>query len=229
MTRAGDTRVFFKRKALKLLRSYWCQRWDNAELRSQLSLTYEPKYYIESEHMNGFYVKLRRLDFLWYRGLFSIGRHLPSGRYYRDPVHLPLSGLGPREMVFPGSLLDHLDRLTLLGNWVRYQMSARGFLEPDQQPVWSRSLESEGEKLAVRVFDVLITTPPAVVTRWGHKAGLRQTICLKGEALNTPAQGLTVVVALDEVFWNLLPGYSMRYLRQPTCENIHLHVTETDR
>ena len=212
----SGTRAFFKRKALRHLRSYWCHRWDNFELRRQLSLNYEPKYHIESEHMDGFYVKLVRLDFLWYRGLFSIGRHLASGRYYRDPVHLPLSGIGPREMVFPITLLNHLDRLTLLGNWVRYQMSAHGFLEPDQQPVWSRSLESEGEKLTVKVGEVLLATPPAVVTRWGYKSRPRQTVCLEGEVLNSSLQGLKVVVPIDEVYWNMLPGYSTRYLRLPT-------------
>ncbi len=90
----SGSRVFFKRKGHSTLRDYWCARWDNLELRRILSLPYEPKFHVTAEHLDGYYVELRGIPFVWYRGLFSIGRHLASGRYYRDPVHLPIRGLG---------------------------------------------------------------------------------------------------------------------------------------
>ncbi len=214
--KTDGARVFFKRKALKLLRSYWCHRWDNLELRDQLSLTYEPKYHVEWEHMGGFYLRLRRLDFLWYRGLFTVGRHLSSGRYYRDPVHLPLTGLGPREMVFPLSLLDHLSQLTLLGNWVRYQRSAEGFLQPGEQPRPAPKRGPEGEQLVLRVGEVARSLPPPVVARWESRDSQQETVCLKGIALNTVLQGLAVLVPINEVSWKSIPGYSERYLKPVT-------------
>lgn len=44
-------------------------------------------------------VKLERLDFLRYVGLFAIGVYQESGRFYRDPVHRTLEGIGPQAMV----------------------------------------------------------------------------------------------------------------------------------
>ncbi len=112
-------RVFFKRNALHGLQSYWCNRWDELSLREILSRSYTPRYHVESEYLNGFYIKLRHIDFLWFRGIFSVGRHLKSGVYYRDPIHLSLKGLGPRQLVFPLVLVEHTDHLFLLGDWTR--------------------------------------------------------------------------------------------------------------
>ncbi len=116
-------------------------------------------------------------------------------------------------MVFPLSLLDHLNKLTLLGNWARYQRNAEGFLQSDQQPRFSRKLESEGEQLVLRVDKVVRSLPTPVVTRWGRGDARQETVCLRGVALNTVLQGLTVKVPINEVSWKSIPGYSERYLR----------------
>jgi hypothetical protein len=200
-------RVFFKRRGWRRLRSYWCHRWDNPSLRQVLSRHDEPKYWVAREALSGYFVVLERLEFLWFRGLFSIGRHVDSGRYVRDPVHLPLRGLGPRELVFPISLTEQLDRVTLIGGWRRYQRSAG--LDPEVEADRSRW---EAGRLSMAVSRLDFGVPPPLLTWWGP-AEMVKTLCLVGTALDTRLAGRELVVPLRELYWRELAGYSERYLR----------------
>lgn len=198
------TRVFFKRKATRLLQSYWCARWDNLPLRQLLSLNYNPKYYLESEHLDGLYIKLKNLDFLWYKGLFTLGKHLPSGRYYRDPVHLPVRGLGPRECVFPATILTQLGQLTLLGDWTRYQYSAENWLKHDEQPIKISRRRTPEERLCICVDKLSVGLPPPIIGWWKLLRSTSPTVCLEGRILNSPLFGQYLKIPIDEIYWNLL-------------------------
>lgn len=61
MRALAGARVFFKRRGLRHLRAYWCHRWDNVRLRRVLSRHDEPKYRVESEALDGYFVTLERL------------------------------------------------------------------------------------------------------------------------------------------------------------------------
>src|SRR5262249_35782839 len=119
-------RVFFKRRGLQLLRNYWGQRWDSPTIRQAVTRNYTPKYFVEALHLDGIFLKLKGTSLLWFRGLFSVGRHLRSGRYIQAPVTDSLKGLGPRQLVFPELLLHQLDALALIGGAGRYRYGADG-------------------------------------------------------------------------------------------------------
>src|SRR5262245_47450 len=125
-------RVFFKRKGLQRLRNYWGQRWDSPTIRQAVTKQYTPRYFIEALYLDGLFLKLRGTSLLWFRGLFSLGRHLPSGKYIQAPVTDSLHGLGPRQLVFPELLLRRLEALALIGGAGRYRYGADGTdrLEP---------------------------------------------------------------------------------------------------
>ncbi len=190
-------RVFFKRKALLTLTGYWCKRWDNLELRGLLSRPYEPRFHVDQQFLEGYYVSLKRISFLWYRGLFSVGRHLQSGRYYRDPIHLSVKNLGPRELVFPRSLVGSLATLALLGDWTRYQLAASGWDQAIKKP--SRSGKGPGIKLNVSA--VRIAVPPPLLTRWGTQKESSSTVCLEGHVVDGPLADLELLVPIREVYW----------------------------
>jgi len=181
------------------LRDYWCNRWDELALRELLSRNYIPRYFVETEYLDGFYIKLKYIDFLWFRGLFSVGRHLKSGVYYQDPIHLSFKGLGPRQLVFPLVLVNHLDKLALLGDWTRYQYSANGWLNDSTTVVKPKG---KGINVTMRVEQVAMGYPPPVLSRWGKRTNKVETVCLKGKILAGKLASYTVDVPISEVYWN---------------------------
>ena len=195
-------RVFFRRKSLHTLREYWLKRWDDLLLRQELSLNYTPKYHIESEYLDGFYLKLNRIEYLWYKGVFSRGIHLKSGRYYRDPYHLSSKGMGPRELVFPIKILDQLNELTLIGDWTRYQLCR---LENIEEVDIVKPTRKAKERMQLAVDTVSMSKPPRVLSRWGEgKANPFETVCISGIALNGLYQRCRFRIPVREIHWNSL-------------------------
>jgi hypothetical protein len=123
---AIGARIFFKRKGLQLLRAYWGHRWDSPTIRQAVTRNYTPKYFVEALHLDGIFLKLKGTSLLWFRGLFSIGRHLPTGRYIQAPITDSLKGLGPRQLVFPEVLLQGLGALALVGVLAATDMAPTG-------------------------------------------------------------------------------------------------------
>ncbi|MEM7335451.1 MAG: hypothetical protein AAF490_25455 [Chloroflexota bacterium] len=195
-----DQRVFFKRQALARLQEYWCNRWDELILRETLSKNYTPRYFVESEHLDGLYIKLRGIDFLWFRGLFSVGKHLKSGVYYRDPVHLSLKGLGPRQIVFPFVLVEHLEQLALLGDWTRYQLCAKGWINEERSLV--RVPKRGNQRLVLNVTQVKLGQHQPILSRWGRKTCKIETVCLIGNVVDGRLKSYEVEVPISEVYWN---------------------------
>lgn len=193
-------RIFFKRKGLQLLRDYWGRRWDSPTIRQAVTKTYTPKYFVEAFHLDGIFLKLRGTSLLWFRGLFSVGRHLPSGRYVQAPVTDSLKGLGPRQLVFPELLLTKLDALALIGGAARYRYDAAG---TDRLV---SSVAAPQERLVIGAVRFIIGRPPPLQIRWGNRAIARtfahSTICVQGTANNTPLAGQPITAPISEVFWN---------------------------
>jgi len=193
MLRPGD-RVYLKRRARQRLRSYWGRRWDALDIRREVLRHDRPRYWIESIHLNGMYARLRRLPFLWYAGLFTVGRHLtprdPSGRsrWYQNPVHLPIRGLGPRVMVFPAVVLDRVARLPLLGTPERYT----GIERPGEPPA------------SMRVRCVSFGVTHTIYARHGPRTGRTETLRLEGELADGADAGFPLVVPISEVSWKAL-------------------------
>ncbi len=195
-------RIFFRRKALQTLRQYWMPRWDAIVLKEQLSLRYTPKYYVESEHLDGHYVKLSGIEFIWYKGALSKGVHLDSGKYYKEPFHFSNIGMGPREMVFPAKILNQLSELTLIGDWTRYQMCL-------DQPINEDSLECVNfrarKQVRIAVDSIGISRPRVVLNnRYFRDVPKRDTICVEGFILNGKFESMRLLVPLREIHWNSL-------------------------
>jgi len=194
-------RVYFKRQGLQQLRGYWAHRGDSPTIREAVTRRFTPRYWVDGLALDGLFLRLRRIDLLWYRGLFSVGRHLRSGRYIQAPIPHRLRGLGPRQLVFPMQLLERLDGLELIGGWRRYALSAG--LDAAAEPTW-RADERDRVTLSVHAFSM--ARPPGLVQGFGRwrsvSARLFETVCVTGIALNTPLAGLRLVVPIGEVFWN---------------------------
>jgi hypothetical protein len=198
-------RIFFKRRGLQLLRNYWAHRWDSPTIRQAVTKNYTPKYFVEALHLDGIFLKLTGTSLLWFRGLFSVGRHLPSGKYIQAPVTDSLKGLGPRQLVFPELLLHQLDALALIGGAGRYRYGADGTdrVASAALALDRRQLE---ERLVIGSVRFFMGCPPPLHVGWGQWAHARRfahsTICVEGTAQNTVLVGLRITVPLSEVFWN---------------------------
>lgn len=192
-------RVFLKRKALMLLRSYWCRRWDHLPLRELLSRPRMHRLHVEAEALDGQYLRLRWLDMVWFRGLFTVGRHLPSGLWYRDPIHAPLSGLGPRALVFPGAAA-RLEEVTLLGDWSRYQRCAEGWITPER-PIVRALPPGEGPRVELRVERVTFELPAPLISRWGERTFHQPTVVLHGRTRDRVLAEHPLAVPVSEVYW----------------------------
>ncbi|MFO0660608.1 MAG: hypothetical protein U0165_12370 [Polyangiaceae bacterium] len=193
-----DQRVFFSAFAASSLRRYWCNRWDNLDLRRLLSLSYEPKLFVESEHLDGVYVKLKRINYLWYSGLFLVGRHTRSGRWTKDTLHRPIAGLGPRQMVFPTSIELCLNRLPLLGSLWRYQLCFDGVAPdtpPDHEPYGS-----EGG-LILDGCSLRFARPRPLRLYQGVSNVSRETVVVRGKLISTRQRGYWLEVPIREVLW----------------------------
>lgn len=199
----GD-RLFFKRRALAVLRSYWCRRWDALALRRELSRSDRPRYFADQIAFDGLYVRLRRLPWLWYAGVFSRGRHLPATddarhRWYQDPIHLPLWGLGPRALVFPPGIFAHLDALPLVGSPYRY---ALGLDEPHRaQAIHQRTLRQPGARVCLQVERFSVGRAPPLLTWQGPRHTHRPTLRVEGTIARGPLRELPLIVPIGEVYW----------------------------
>ncbi len=193
-------RVFFRKKVLKILQHYWLNRWDDLGLREILSIGYNPKYYCEKEVLDGNYIKLLNSDYIWFKGVFSKGIHLKSGKYYQVPYHYSNKGMGPRELVFPIKILDQLSDLTLLGDWTRYQLCTVK-KEADFKLVKPNRKTKERARIFVRSIEFEYPNP--ILDRWGfQRLTTEKTICLKGTLLNAPNQDVDYLIPMREIFWN---------------------------
>ncbi len=163
---------------------------------------YTPKYYIESEHLDGCFVKLKGLEFIWYKGVFSKGIHLESGKYYKEPFHCPNKGIGPREMVFPTKILNQLNDLTLIGDWTRYQLC---FENPIKESELIRPTKRAKERVRVSVDFIGICKPRVVLRGWWNRDKFSfETICIEGLIKNSEFQGSRIRIPLREIHWNSL-------------------------
>lgn len=193
MVGPGD-RVFFKRRARQALRSYWGHRYDALDIRREVLRHDRPRYYVEEVLLDGLYARLSRLPFLWYAGVFSVGRHRPPkgprqrARWVQDPVHLPVRGLGPRALVFPPDILDQLHAIPLLGTHYRYT----GVLAGGQ------------ERVTMRVHRLSIGVADPVYTGFGPRTAGEATLRLEGVMASGPEPGRGMVVPVGEVFWQRL-------------------------
>jgi hypothetical protein len=199
------TRIFFKRKGLQLLRNYWGQRWDSPTIRQAVTRKYTPKYFVEALHLDGIFLQLKGTSLLWFRGLFSVGRHLPSRRYIQAPITDSLKGLGPRQLVFPEVLLQRLDALALVGGAGRYRYGADGRDRLDSSVLTLDKKQLE-ERLVIGSVRFFMGRPPPLHVGWGQWAHARvfahSTICVAGTAQISVLAGQEITVPLSEVFWN---------------------------
>ena len=198
-------RIFFKRRGLQLLRNYWGQRWDSPTIRQAVTKNYTPKYFVEALHLDGIFLKLKGTSLLWFRGLFSLGRHLPSGKYIQAPITDSLNGLGPRQLVFPELLLHQLEALVLIGGAGRYRYGADGTNRLDSSDLTTDKKQLE-ERLVIGSVRFFIGCPAPLHVGWGPWAHARSfahsTICVEGTAQNSLLAGREITVPLSEVFWN---------------------------
>jgi hypothetical protein len=187
------------------LRNYWGQRWDSPTIRQALTKSYTPKYFVEALHLDSLFLKIKGTSLLWFRGLFSVGRHLRSGRYIQAPITDSLKGLGPRQLVFPELLLQQLDALALIGGAGRYRYGSGGVdrLESGLLMLDKKELQ---ERLVIGSVRFFIGCPTPLHIGWGQWAHARtfahSTICVQGMAQNTMLAGQEITVPLSEVFWN---------------------------
>ncbi|MEM6927984.1 MAG: hypothetical protein AAF602_13720 [Myxococcota bacterium] len=194
MPKPGE-RVFLKRRARHQLRSYWGHRWDALDIRREILRHDRPRYFVDTVHLDGLYVQLRRLPFLWYAGVLTIGRHLAPRtpdqrpRWVQEPVHLPLRGLGPRVLVFPPTILDQLGDLPLLGNAYRYT----------GQGSWRTR-----RRVRMQVDRLVIGTPDPLFARFGTRLGVHQTLCLQGTTDHAAEESHVLNVPISEVYWKSL-------------------------
>jgi hypothetical protein len=199
------TRVFFKRKGLQRLRDYWGRRWDSPTIRQAVTKNYTPKYFVESLHLDGLFLKLKGTSLLWFRGLFSVGRHLLCGRYIQAPVTDSLKGIGPRQMVFPELLLTRLDAMALVGGPGRYRYAVDG-ADRLASSEWTPHRNQLAERMVLGAVRFFIGCPPPLHVGWGSWAHARpfahSTICVQGTATNTLLAGQEITVPISEVFWN---------------------------
>lgn len=202
------TRVFFRKKALKHLRQYWLARYDDLQLRAILSKNYIPKYHVIDETLENHYVRLERIDYLWYKGAFCVGIHLPSGRYYKEPYHFSNVGIGPRELVFPIRLLDQLNNLTLVGDWTRYQLCFSGEYSIDDL-VMPNERATERAKLAVDKIGFDYVYPTLSRFYYPGRADWKMPkpdllMSLSGKLKIGDRIGSRITVPLREIFWKAL-------------------------
>jgi len=187
------------------LRNYWGQRWDSPTIRQAVTKGYTPKYFVEALHLDSLFVRIKGTSLLWFRGLFSVGRHLRSGRYIQAPITDSLEGLGPRQLVFPELLLQQLDALALIGGPGRYRYGADG-----ADRLASAGLMLDGkqreERLVIGSARFFMGCPPPLHVGWGPWVHARtfahSTICVQGTAQNTVLASQPITVPLSEVFWN---------------------------
>lgn len=193
--------MFFRRKVLKLLQHYWLRRWDDLELKKLLSLTYTPKYYCQHEVLDNFYIKLANIDYVWFKGVFSKGIHLKSGRYYHEPYHFSNKGMGPRELVFPIQILDKLDDLTLIADWTRYQLCEINSNSKGEMELLKLNYKAE-KRTRISVSSIRFEFPKPLMGYWGREhPATKKTICLVGRFLNGPRKGREYLIPMREVFW----------------------------
>lgn len=202
------TRVFFRRKALKLLRNYWLNRYDDLQLRELLSKTYSPKYHAVEEVLDKNYLRLDRIDYLWYKGAFSAGVHLPSGRFYKEPYHYSNLGMGPRELVFPLRLLDQLQNLTLVGDWTRYQLCFLGGYSLEDMVL--PTLHAK-DKACIAVDHIGFDYAYPTLSRWYYPGRMGWKIpvpsmqmCLSGRLTSGDRRGIKLRVPMREIYWQSL-------------------------
>jgi hypothetical protein len=202
------TRVFFRKKALKLLRDYWLNRYDDLQLREVLSKNYSPKYHAAEEVLDKNYLRLDRIDYLWYKGAFSAGIHLPSGRFYKEPYHYSNLGMGPRELVFPLRLLDQIQNLTLVGDWTRYQLC---FLDNHLLDDLVRPNDRATERARIQVDKIGFDYAYPTLSRWYFPGRVdwktprpSLQMCLFGRLNEGRMAGIKLKVPMREIFWQAL-------------------------
>jgi hypothetical protein len=203
-------RVFFKRKALSVLKGYWCQRWDNAPLRQALSLRYTPKYHVVEELLGGYYVRLRYSDLLWYRGIFSVGRHNAQGKFTQRPVNEPVRGMGPRELIFPEALQGRLADVPLLGDLKRYLLcldTAPCVPAAAGEAVALFRPEDNLKPLWMKVDTLALAVPRPLLDRQGtpRSRGTTPVFSMSGSINNGGnAFGRKLTVPISELSWRTL-------------------------
>ena len=122
---------------------------------------------------------------------------LPTGRYIQAPVNEPLTGLGPRELVFPARLQQHLDDLPLLGDAHRYQRCVVG------APPLAPAPHAQRVPLSVRVEALRPEVPRGLVDFDGavRVRTARPVLSLVGRVRGGVLDGLEICVSVSELSW----------------------------